>query len=75
MSDNSFDALSKLAAKTVSRRQTLGGLAAVLGGVFLSAVSGRTGLAERPCGPGRQQCGPICCPQGWVCEKSPGSPR
>ena len=67
MSDNSFDTLSKMAAEKVTRRQTLRGLAAVLGGVLLTAVGARTALADprtcatctcgvgRPCN-ARQQC-------------------
>jgi hypothetical protein len=63
MSDNSFDALSKMAAKSVTRRQSLRGLAAVLGGALLTAVGARTAVAApqlccicgvgRPCNPKR----------------------
>jgi hypothetical protein len=60
MSDNNFDALSKLAAKSVSRRDTLRGMAAVLGGALLAAVGGSRAFAAAPktcvtcsCGTGR----------------------
>jgi hypothetical protein len=68
MSDNSFDALSKMAAKSVTRRQTLRGLAAVLGGALLTGVGAKSAFGAPPrtcttctCGVGkpcnaRQQC-------------------
>ena len=68
MSDYSFDALTKASAKAVTRRQTLRGLAAVLGGALLTAVGARTAVAAprecatcicgvgRPCNPKSTRC-------------------
>jgi hypothetical protein len=48
MSDNSFDALSKLTAKSVTRRQSLLGLGAALGGAFLSSLGAGRAFAAAP---------------------------
>ncbi|HEU4697697.1 MAG TPA: hypothetical protein VFS40_00805 [Gemmatimonadales bacterium] len=63
MSDNSFDALSKLAARSVTRRQTLGGLAAMLGGAFLASVTGGRAFAAAP-----QTCVTCTCGVGNPCN-------
>jgi hypothetical protein len=78
MSDNSFDALSKMAAKATTRRQTLRGLAAVLGGALVATLGGSRALAAAPqlccvCGVGRP-CNPKNCvsthgfPGGTTCQ-------
>jgi hypothetical protein len=82
MSDNNFDALSKLAATSVSRRDTLRGLAGVLGGALLATLGGSRALAADPqlcciCGVGRP-CNPKQCfqltgfPGTGVCEAACG---
>ena len=69
MSDNNFDALSKLAAKSVTRRDTVRGMVAALGGALLAAVGAKGAFAMAPrscalctCGVGRP-CNPKtqCC--------------
>jgi hypothetical protein len=71
MSDNHFDALSKLAAKSVNRRDTLRGMAAVLGGALLAAVGGKSAFAMPPrtcvtcvCGTGKP-----CNPKSTTCTE------
>ena len=63
MSDNNFDALSKLAAKSASRRDTLRGMAAVLGGALLAAVGGRGAFAMPP-----RTCASCVCGTGKPCN-------
>jgi len=63
MSDNNFDALTKLTAKALTRRQTLGALAATLGGVFLTAVGGGRAFAMPP-----RTCATCTCGVGRPCN-------
>jgi hypothetical protein len=63
MSDNHFDALSKLAAKSVNRRDTLRGMAAVLGGALLAAVGGKSAFAMPP-----RSCALCTCGVGKPCN-------
>lgn len=68
MSDNSFDALSKMSAKSVTRRQTLRGLAAVLGGMVLTGLGARTALADpQTCVSCRCGTGKPCNSKGTTC--------
>jgi hypothetical protein len=67
MSDNSFDALSKMAAEKVTRRQTLRGLAAVLGGALLTGVGARSAFATP------RFCTVCTCGRGTVCNQQHGS--
>ena len=76
MSDNSFDALSKLAAKSVTRRQTVRGLCTVLGGALLASIAGAKPLAAAPqtcvtcvCGTGKP-----CNPKSTTCTELRGFP-
>ena len=77
MSDNNFDALSKLAAQSVSRRDTLRGMASVLGGALLAAVGGKSAFAMPPricqrctCGVGKP-----CNPKEQVCTETRDFPN
>jgi hypothetical protein len=77
MSDNSFDALSKMAAKSVTRRQTLRGLGAVLGGALLATLGGKSAFAAAPqtclrctCGVGKP-----CNPKEQVCVRAKQFPN
>jgi hypothetical protein len=75
MSAEFFDALTESTAKSVTRRQTLRGLAAVLGGVLLTGVGGRTALADPTecvtctCGVGHP-----CNPKSTACTTTQGFP-
>jgi hypothetical protein len=77
MSDNNFDAMSKMAAKAVTRRQTLGGLAAALGGMLLASLGGASAFAATPprvcatcvCGSGKP-----CNAKGSTCTEVRGFP-
>lgn len=65
MSDHNFDELAKLSAQSVTRRQTLRGLAAMLGGALLASVSAGRAFAAAPqlcciCGAGKP-CNPKQC--------------
>jgi hypothetical protein len=75
MSAEFFDALTESTAKSVTRRQTLRGIAAVLGGVLLTGVGGRTAYAAPQecvtctCGVGKP-----CNPKSTVCSELRGFP-
>jgi hypothetical protein len=75
MSDHSFDELARLSAKSVTRRQTLRGLAAVLGAAVLGTLGARTASAAPQecvtctCGVGRP-----CNPKSTVCTELRGFP-
>src|SRR4051794_18247412 len=63
MSDNSFDALSKMAAKSATRRQTLRGLGTVLGGALLATLGVKSATAADP-----QTCVTCTCGVGRSCN-------
>lgn len=62
MSAEFFDALTESTAKSVTRRQTLRGLAAVMGGLFLTSVGAKTALAAP------QECVTCTCGVGQPCN-------
>jgi hypothetical protein len=63
MSDYNFDELSKLTAKAVTRRQSLRGIAAVLGGALLATLGGSSAFARAP-----QTCVVCTCGVGKPCN-------
>jgi hypothetical protein len=69
MSDNSFDALSKMAAKSVSRRETLRGLSAALVGGLLATVGVKGAFAATA----PQLCTICTCGTGTVCNETPAT--
>jgi len=74
MDTNRFDTIVKSLADKAPRRRLLKGAAAV-GGAGLLALLGRRPAGAAPCPGNRQRCGPLCCPQGFVCTKGGGSPE
>jgi hypothetical protein len=83
MADDRFDALAKGAAKSVTRRQTLLGLAAGLGGVLFALFGGSTAFAApqtcvtcvcgvgNPCNPRSNTCAEVRgFPADQTCEQA-----
>ena len=69
-----FDRILKAAATGASRRRVLRGAAAAGAGGLL-ALLGRQAAEAAPCPGNRQKCGPLCCPQGFVCVQGGGPPE
>ena len=69
MLDNNFDALSKMAAKSVSRRETLRGLSAALLGGLLATVGVSGAFATTV----PTKCTICSCGTGSVCNETPAT--
>ncbi len=75
MDGQKFDDIAKSLTTGASRRRVLKGLAAAGVGGALALLGGRRATEAAPCPENRQKCGPLCCPQGFVCTKGGGSPE
>ena len=74
MEDRRFNEITKkLTAEAPRRRVLKGAAAAGLAGVL--GLVGRQGAEAAPCPGNRQKCGPLCCPQGFVCVQGGGPPE